>query len=174
VIPLDIDEVIVPVKDKKWTQLIKRIISNDPKVLQKYASLSAPNVFFFNLDSNNSVYRNNALMLNNVQRLNTFSKPGLAVKSFISVNTSLAIFNHYSLFPLYPKMKKNALIHHSLAQLNHYRSNCPHRSKVCKQLTKGFKNDKILKKYQSPLLARIKKVEESLNLTLLDNESKSE
>ncbi|XP_018006564.1 uncharacterized protein LOC108664482 [Hyalella azteca] len=47
IIPLDIDEVPVPVQEKNWSDMFHRMFKSDPFLLKKYSSFSAPNSFFF-------------------------------------------------------------------------------------------------------------------------------
>lgn len=170
---VDIDEVIVPVKDYDWKSLLTRVLSNDLKSIEVYPSFSVQNTYYLESYSQSSSTSPQPLtnkhlttkghlssylyMLRHVNRSINFSIPGYAVKSFISTNTSLALFNHYTLFPLYPTMRRNALISTTLAQLNHYKSECPRTmSNECtRRFTKHWKVDQILWKYKKPLIGAI-------------------
>jgi len=47
VIPIDIDEMIVPVKENTWQKALKNVFRRNPLLLKKYSSLSVPHVYFF-------------------------------------------------------------------------------------------------------------------------------
>ncbi|KAF2359592.1 Glycosyltransferase family 92, partial [Trinorchestia longiramus] len=47
IIPLDVDEVPVPVKDRTWSEMFRRMFRERPTLLRKYASFSVPNAYFF-------------------------------------------------------------------------------------------------------------------------------
>ena len=47
VIPIDIDEILMPVKEKTWQKALKNVFRKNPSLLTKYSSLSVPHVYFF-------------------------------------------------------------------------------------------------------------------------------
>lgn len=178
VVLLDTDEAIIPVQKNTWRELLDSIFANDKRAEAIYPSFSAQNTYFFDKFPTNvrtslkSKTKNDVLlaktaesipkrlhMLRHIERSANFSKPGFAVKSFVSTRTTLAVFNHYALFPLYGYMKRNALIARNLAQLNHYRASCPNTMYV--ECTKNFlaakTPDTILWKYRDELSKRVDK-----------------
>ncbi|XP_023229624.1 uncharacterized protein LOC111629910 isoform X2 [Centruroides sculpturatus] len=168
VLLLDLDEIIVPTRDLNWHQMIKRIFNDQPDALLNYCSLSARNVYFFDQftgDSNS--YKDIKIppymhMLKHIYRSANFSKLGFAVKSFISTNNTLAVFNHYALIPLYPRLRRNGLINKDVARLHHYRSECPLSMKIdCQKIYLKYRvKDTLIWKY-APILTR--KVETTVN-----------
>ncbi|XP_067140238.1 uncharacterized protein [Centruroides vittatus] len=161
VLLLDLDEIIVPTRDLNWHQMIKRIFDDQPDALLNYCSLSARNVYFFDQftgDSNS--YKDIKVphymhMLKHIYRSANFSKLGFAVKSFISTNNTLAVFNHYALIPLYPRLRRNGLINKDVARLHHYRSECPLSMKMdCLKIYLKYRvKDTLIWKY-APILTR--------------------
>ena len=167
VVLLDLDEAIVPRLHLYWKQMIDYIISLEPNALRLYTSFAAQNVYFFG--SLNKIFgrkttdneiKKDLIFLKNTNRSANFSRPGFAVKSFTSTESCLAVFNHYSLFPLYSNISRYSLISKSLAQLNHYREECPKTMYVecIDNFMKYWQKDTIALKYQNQLIQRIKSV----------------
>ncbi|CAG2163743.1 unnamed protein product [Oppiella nova] len=163
VVLLDLDEAIVPRLHNHWTQMIDYIISLEPNALQLYTSFSAQNAYFFGQINNrflqnlsNNELSTDFLILRHVYRSANFSAKGFAVKSFISTDTSLAVSNHFTLFPLFHNMSTYSMISKSLAQLNHYRDVCPDTMHVeCKDnFLKYSTIDTIIWKFKNQLIHR--------------------
>lgn len=168
IIPLDIDEVILPVKAYTWSEMLTEYIKVNPTVLKRYASLSAQNAYFF--DTFNSTIDRNVPkyfhMLQHVIRSANFSLQGHSVKSFVATRNTRSVFNHYSLESLYVKMKSNIVMNTSLVQMNHYKERCPRE--IYSQCKSKFlvytKEDYIVKKYKEQLVPRVKSVIATLRL----------
>lgn len=130
---VDLDEVIVPVVYPSWDKLFSVIVKNQGNVLEKYASFSVQNVYFFDDfgPSNIPEVPEYHHLLRYIHRSSNFSKPGYAVKSFLSTNSTLMAFNHYALTTLYSSVRRSALVSTEMARLHHYRKGCPN----------GMKND---------------------------------
>ncbi|KAI1285037.1 hypothetical protein HDE_12250 [Halotydeus destructor] len=164
VVNLDIDEVIVPKVHSNWSQLLDAIFELDPSARDRYASFSVQNVYFFDHygraanKSNMASRRKFHMLLHNVKSSN-YSRPGFAVKSFISTNQTLSVFNHYALNPIKSTMARNALISTQLAQLNHYRSKCPSTmSKDCSDnYVKHYQVDHSLDRFEEQLVNRVRR-----------------
>ncbi|XP_076060242.1 uncharacterized protein LOC143036581 [Oratosquilla oratoria] len=168
VIPLDIDEVIIPKQHQVWSQMFDHIFAEEPGALQLYASFSAQNVYF--LDSFNSPIDSSIPsyfhILQHVIRSSNFSLEGHSVKSFVSTKTTRTVLNHYALDSIYPKMKRNKLLPTSLVQMNHYKKACPRDlySQCQSNFLKFTKEDKIVLKYAAEVIESVQAVAESLDL----------
>ncbi|RWS06997.1 uncharacterized protein B4U79_09461 [Dinothrombium tinctorium] len=168
---LDIDEAIVPVVHSTWKQLLENVFEYQRSALTVCPSFSVSNVYFFDtfkesgdLPNKSAEIPDSMHMLRHVRRSANFSKAGYAVKSFISTNSTLAVFNHYHLFPLYGYMKRYGIISKSLAQLNHYRNKCPNtmRKECSENFTKYTRADYLLWKYKDQLIARFRHTIDSI------------
>ncbi len=177
---LDIDEALIPIQHDNWSQLLDAIFKSDPAAMENYPSFSAQNAYFFDRfpsksieispkDNLNTSPRSQFHMLNHLTRAKNFSRPGYAVKSFISTQRTLAVFNHYALFPLKATMRRNALISRSLAQLNHYRKNCPRSMRDdCRQnFLMETVNDDVILKFKGQLVSRVKEAWQDISATSL-------
>lgn len=168
VVPLDIDEVVIPVGTYTWSQMFTKLLRKQPQLLNKYASFSAQNVYFldvFNVTFDPEIPRH-FHMLQHTTRSANFSIHGHSVKSFISTKNSLTVFNHYTLESLYPKLKQNLVMNTSLAQLNHYKKRCPREMySQCKSKFLVYtEKDKIIEKYKDKLIPKVEAVMKELGL----------
>lgn len=166
---LDMDEAIIPMMHHTWEELLDHIFSENTQALEVYSSLSASNVYFFSSfgeytkDPSIPPYMH---MLRHIYRSANFSKPGFAVKSFFATNNTLAVFNHYTLIPLYEKLRRNALIGRHLAQMHHYRDTCPPlMEEECEtNFMKFYKKDTVIWKYKNKVIERVEHVIKNLRL----------
>lgn len=177
-IMLDIDEVIVPVKGRQLQDVIHFINASDAHAFNTYSSFSVSNVYFFDnfIDKNllnetltigaptskNQLIHGDAksyLVSHNIRSAN-FSAPGNAVKSIFPLASSLAVFNHFTLFPIQEDMKRNVIISKSLAQMNHYRNRCSDTmsSDCIDNFLRYRKVDTIMYKYENELIDRLNRV----------------
>jgi len=159
VIPLDIDEVIIPNKEFSWKEMFDNQQNKLRQKLKKFSSISAQNVYFFKKFNVNENQLLSPILSSKIRSAN-FSTLGHSVKSFISTNCSLYIFNHYTLKPLYPKMLTNFVADESLMQLNHYKDSCP--SEIYTKCHNDYlvykKTDNIIDKYSDILKFNIDSV----------------
>lgn len=128
VLLVDTDEVVVPTRHNNWGELIGSIVRDRPTLLSKYASLAVPNVYFFSRFGTKYLNRTDAShlrLMTHVTRSANFTRPGFAVKSFFTSNGSLAVFNHYSLVPLYSRLQRTAILNSDGVRLHHYKDACP-------------------------------------------------
>lgn len=118
IIPLDIDEIIVPRSALTWQQLIKQI----PKAVgEEYASFTVPNAYYFS--KNNDTTNQTAFFFKDLART-PFSDPGNSGKSFVSTSKALTVFNHYALHVLRPETRACYFLQPELVQMNHYKDEC--------------------------------------------------
>lgn len=116
VIPLDIDEIIMPKTALTWNNLLQHIsqISN----IKDYASLTVSNAYFFSQKRN----KKSIFFLENLLR-NDFSPVGESGKSFINTKNTVSVFNHYAL-NVTPGVDRVFFVPTQLVQMNHYKFNC--------------------------------------------------
>jgi len=126
VLPVDVDEVIVPVRTSTWKAMFQELFAEDPHLLDKYSSFSVRNAYFFDDFPTNDLQdipKYHHILRHTVRSAN-FS-PGLeSVKSFVSTDGALTVFNHYTLRILRPSVARNLVLGVDVAQMNHYRDSC--------------------------------------------------
>ena len=171
VIPIDIDEVIIPVKHLTWSQVFIDFFAMQPNALKKYASFSVNNAYFFDNFKTNASFSNDPNsklyhMMNHRIRSANFSLPGHSVKSFVATKNTKTVLNHYTLNPLYARLKPSYLMSSSDFQMNHYKKKCPRDmySQCQSKFLKYTKTDNIISKYEKDLKSRVEKVASHLNL----------
>ena len=141
---LDIDEVIIPMKESSWAEMMKEIIETSLKVRNETrASWHFRNVYFMDemLESYNENFPSHLHIMQHVYRSANYTKSGLYVKSFFNPDKVLLLHNHLPLSCLggvcvsYP-------VKTSLGQLQHYRKDCARNlRKSCK---KSFSSHPVL------------------------------
>jgi len=131
IVPIDIDELIVPKTVHTWRDLVKN--------LSNYSSLMVQNVYFFTKDK----YRmDSSFFLRENQRTVVMSKKEENCKSFLSTNNVLTVFNHYALHVLRPSVMKQYFFPFSDVQLNHYKESC--NSVIFPECTKYLTSPRIV------------------------------
>lgn len=116
VIPLDIDEIIVPKISQSWTGLLRRISYMNN--IEEYASLTVSNAYFFS----KKVKKESVFFFDNLLR-SDFSPEGESGKSFINTKNSLTVFNHYAL-NITPGANRVYFLPTEWVQMNHYKFSC--------------------------------------------------
>lgn len=139
VVPLDVDEVLVPVRGASWRDVFRELRADDPQVLRKYVSFAARNTYLVRRRGVAGTTRK------------AYLSAGLrAVKSFVRTSGALSVANHYALRPRLSLL----LLAPSVARLNHYRRDCPQHAPECQQHDSGVDvADSTLERWQ-PLLRR--------------------
>lgn len=115
IIPLDIDEIIVPKTVRTWQELAYHF--------DNYSSLIVQNVYFF---TGKKTRYNRPFFLSENRRIKVPSKKGENGKSFIATKNALTVFNHYALHLLKPGVLKEYFLPFRDVQLNHYKESCNH------------------------------------------------
>lgn len=166
VLLVDIDEVVLPRRHATWKEMLDSLVSASPNLLATYASLAVPNVYFFDHFERE---RSWSWFLSRVTRSANFTRPGFAVKSFFATNSSLAVFNHYTLVPLYGKLQRTVLLSKDDVQLNHYRAKCPAEMEpLCHDDYFRFtKRDKTLWRFESKFRSKVEETKEGLRTKFL-------
>jgi len=144
IIPLDIDEIIIPKISSDYNGLTKKYLHKN------FASFSVRNAYFKRTDN----------LLKSVLRTK-FSKPEKSGKSIVVVNRTLTVFNHYALEALRPETGKVYFIPESDAQMNHYKSNTDcEKDDLCRNAYKSGElyYDAVLNKIRNILNVNMKKM----------------
>lgn len=165
VVLMDIDEIIMPVKDNNWTSLLKRVQANSEATRDKWASFNVQNVYFLSnltpADSHPEIpqYMH---MLRHTQRSSNFTDPYYYVKSFFDTNTVLTVHNHMPIEYANTTDYSYAIDKH-IAQLNHYRDDCVIELD-CGPFREYVVEDKLLWRNKDALMWRVNKVLSYLGL----------
>lgn len=157
---LDIDEVIMPLKEDNWSALMDRVVplsragSATPR-----ASYNVRNVYFLDdLTHAHGWFREIPQymhMLQHVYRARNFTKPFQYVKSFHDTERVLTLHNHLPLACL-----SSGCVSYSIdttdAQLQHYRADCVGTlKKSCHEFRQESVMDSTIWKYKDPLIAAV-------------------
>ncbi|XP_068084146.1 uncharacterized protein [Anabrus simplex] len=159
VLPLDVDEVIVPVKNLSWKAMFDELLKEDPEVFEKYSSFSVRNAYFFDsfpTSTEPHIPEFLHTMVHTTRSAN-FSPSGDSVKSFVITASALTVFNHYVLHPLSPTISRNLVLDTGLAQMNHYKTECsPVTVADCRtKYLRYRKRDTLLLKFGQRLAASV-------------------
>ncbi|XP_044759848.1 uncharacterized protein LOC123317399 [Coccinella septempunctata] len=119
VIPLDIDEIIVPKQENNWKDLFDTISG---ALKDRFASFSVRNAYYFR-EPNNKTENEPVFFFRYASRSKLSGKEESG-KSFISSRNSLTVFNHYTLDTLRPGVGRTYFMTSNKVQLNHYKKNC--------------------------------------------------
>lgn len=166
IVPIDIDEAIVPVRRNNWHELLLDERIRLGRTFKDFASYSARNAYFFpELQNNTEAKRNrlNADPDSSVENLDYFdtvrtariSPEGDSVKSFVSTRRALTVHNHYALTTLNPSTRRAHHLHPDDVLKHHHRA-CDTRHLDCDLLMEDVKLDESLLRYADQLKARIK------------------
>ncbi|XP_012220874.2 uncharacterized protein [Linepithema humile] len=157
---LDVDEVIMPVKDATWRELMRRVL---PKALQirneTRASYNVRNVYFLDdLLHSHGYFKDIPKymhMLQHVYRSKNFTKPNQYIKCFHNPERVVTLHNHFPLACLgagctsYPIETEDA-------QLQHYRADCVRSlKKSCVEYRENSVIDTTIWRYRDKLTSRV-------------------
>lgn len=164
---LDIDEVIMPIDDMTWHDLMKRV---QPKALkiknETYPSYNVRNVYFLDHHQHEHGWYKDIPkylhMLQHVYRAQNYTKPNQYVKCFHNPERVLTLHNHFPLACLggacqsYPVSTEDA-------QLQHYRADCVKTlKKSCDDYKEHSIKDTTIWRYKDELINRSVKTLETL------------
>ncbi|KAG7197192.1 hypothetical protein KM043_007270 [Ampulex compressa] len=155
---LDIDEVIMPVQDATWQDLMKRIMPKALKIRNETrASYNVRNVYFLD-DQQHGYYKDIPRymhMLQHVYRSRNFTMPNQYIKCFHDTERVVTVHNHFPLACLgagctsYP-------IEIEDAQLQHYRADCVKSlKKTCVEYRENSVLDTTIWRYKDKLVERV-------------------
>lgn len=131
VVPVDIDEVVVPRVHRSWKGLLEVVASEDyasfmvserntknKTTLPPFSRPQAPNAYYFTAsDPDEPVFFTHLLRT-------PLSPAGESGKSFVRTDAALTVFNHYALHVLRPGVGRCQFLPGNLVQMNHYKTNC--------------------------------------------------
>ncbi|XP_043250914.1 uncharacterized protein LOC122396497 [Colletes gigas] len=164
---LDVDEVIMPVQDATWQDLMKRVLAKAFKIRNETrASYNVRNVYFLDDLLHSHGYFNDIPkymhMLQHVYRSKNFTKPNQYIKCFHNPERVVTLHNHFPLACLgagctsYPIETEDA-------QLQHYRADCVKSlKKTCVEYRENSLLDTNIWKYKDQLIERVTRTLETL------------
>ncbi|XP_029051206.1 uncharacterized protein LOC114879940 [Osmia bicornis bicornis] len=164
---LDVDEVIMPVQDDTWQQLMKRVLAKAFKIRNETrASYNVRNVYFLDdLLHSHGYFKDIPKymhMLQHVYRSKNFTKPNQYIKCFHNPERVVTLHNHFPLACLgagctsYPIETEDA-------QLQHYRADCVKSlKKTCTQYRENSVLDTTVWRYKDQLIERVTRTLEAL------------
>ncbi|KAG5668808.1 hypothetical protein PVAND_016732 [Polypedilum vanderplanki] len=163
IIPMDVDEFIIPIKteDRTWEDLIKRTISsvND----KNFEIFPVTNRFFLlNNSHENETYEGipkNLLFLSNIYRVSNITINS-GTKTFMQIDRILIIHNHFPLSCIKSEWCKRLDIKLEDGQLSHYRKSCNNRE--CVESRMNPVKDTTLWKYKNEILKNVNETLENL------------
>lgn len=164
VIPLDLDEIIVPKSSENWQEAF---LSHFGDQTPEYASFSVRNAYFFSdypkkavaYDSGNrslklvSSTRNNPEESIFRRKIRSFvlSPQTDSTKSFVKISKTLSVFNHYAFHVLGGAIRQY-VFPEKVMQLNHYRNVCdPVLIDDCQRFLNYVTYDDTLEKFRNKL-----------------------
>ncbi|XP_043486161.1 LOW QUALITY PROTEIN: uncharacterized protein LOC122513754 [Polistes fuscatus] len=157
---LDVDEVIMPVKDATWQDLMKRVLPKAFKIRNETrASYNVRNVYFLDdLLQPHGHFKDIPRymhMLQHVYRSKNFTKPNQYIKCFHNPERVVTLHNHFPLACLgagctsYPIETEDA-------QLQHYRADCVKSlKKTCVEYRENSILDTTIWRYKDQLVERV-------------------
>lgn len=162
-LPLDIDEIILPVKpeEKLWTDVISRLWKDGS---DGYAARNA----YFLLDNNHALeiqkeVPSNLMLLQHVYRSKDHLPYTQGPKSFQDTEKTLVMHNHRPMHCIGKARCDVFYIPVEDAQLQHYRQRCESFSaKECENFEQNTVEDKTLWKYKDEIIANVNKTLEGL------------
>lgn len=166
-IPLDIDEIIVPSRqeDKTWMDLMQRVLS---KIDKPRAAYAVRNVFFL-LDNNheNEIQPDvpsHLTFLQHVYRAVNFSGVGVGVKSFQSTELVFSMHNHFPMERVGADYIDASYIDIEDAKLQHYRRGCENYNvDECRDFKENTVKDLTLWNLKDEIIAAVDNTVERLN-----------
>lgn len=149
IIPIDIDEIIVPRHVSSWGALMHNVLNNNKN---NFASYTVRNAYYLRqFNKRRSILQDKIFFFESTVR-SEFSEEKESGKSFVFTQNTLTVFNHYSLEVLKPGIRQTLFLDKKSVQMNHYKNDCsiailPQCAKYVSSLTRI--NDKVIFKYQS-------------------------
>lgn len=167
-IPLDIDEIILPVRpeDRSWMDLMQRVKgrlgSKEPR-----AAYVARNVFFlFDNNHENEIQPEvpaYLTFLQHIYRASNFSHLGIGSKSFQSTELVLSMHNHYPMDCIGKEFIDYTNIDIEDGKLHHYRRDCENYPKdECQGFKDNTVKDLTLWKLKDEIIANVDKAMKEL------------
>lgn len=158
IIPLDIDEIIVPKTYYTWKETLSYLFNSRPNLQEEYASFSVRNAYF--LEEFTRTPRKGPAFFFEYFIRSGFSDEGESGKSFVSTANTLTVFNHYAFEALRPGVRRTYFVPESVFQMNHYKKTCSvvMLPQCFKYLSSPIRiNDNVIDKYKNRFVANYKR-----------------
>ncbi|XP_043279389.1 uncharacterized protein [Venturia canescens] len=174
VVPIDIDETIIPIKRDNWRQLLNDERSKLGRSFNDFASYAVRNAYFFTEMQNkirprmtkfshdltlpacnNCEDNSTTCVYLDTVRTSVISPIGDSVKSFVSTKRALTVHNHYALTTLDPSTTRAYHLHPRDALKHHHRM-CDQTHLDCNLMMQQLKIDDSALRYAQQLKARMK------------------
>lgn len=158
IIPIDIDEIIIPRHVSSWGALMLNVLNSNK---HNFASYTVRNAYYLRQFNKKRHHPLEQIFFFDSTVRSQFSEEKESGKSFVLTQNTLTVFNHYSLEVLRPGIRQTHFLDEKLVQMNHYKNDCsivilPQCAKYLSSLTRI--NDKVIFKYQSMFYKRYQKV----------------
>ncbi|CAD1476127.1 unnamed protein product [Heterotrigona itama] len=166
VLPIDVDEAIVPVRRDNWHELLLDERIKLGRNFKDFASYAVRNVYFFpelqqtsagNQTDRPSFHDDTLAGLDYLDTIRTacISPEGDSVKSFVSTRRALTVHNHYALTTLNPSTRR---AHHFDPDdvLKHHHRACDDRHLDCEVMMEDVRVDESATKYADQLKRRMR------------------
>lgn len=161
-IPLDIDEILMPVRDedRTWKDLLIRVISESSQN-QYSPAYVASNVFFLTDNVHAGELQPeipaDMFFLQHVHRASNFSKQGVGPKAFMNVADIVVMHNHIPIWCLNEKLCSWTYMSKSDAQVSHYRRGCEnYPTQECEDFKKNTVKDTVLYKWKDKIIENVR------------------
>lgn len=135
VVPLDVDEIIVPLKARTWHQVLDMAFATHEGLERGFASFCVANAYYFRETNERDV-----VYFADVNR-SEVSRYGESCKSFVATEKTLTVFNHYALEALKPGVSRAYFLPSDLVQMNHYKVNCS--TVILPECTKYYSSPRV-------------------------------
>lgn len=158
-VPLDIDELIVPSRneDKTWGDILDRVIVKGRKMKPSYTAVGA--FFLTNNNHQNEIQKNipsNFFFLQKIYRSENFLKPNNAPKSFQNTAEVEVMLNHFPMNCLRFKVCPEYHLQLHDAKLHHYKDGCPrYLPENCNDWKNNTVRDETLWKYKDEIIENV-------------------
>ncbi|XP_076391366.1 uncharacterized protein LOC100879465 [Megachile rotundata] len=166
VLPIDIDETIVPARRRNWYELLLDERIKLGRSFKDFASYAVRNAYFFpelqakNQSDHPTPDTDSPNSLDDLDYLDTLrtaciSPEGDSVKSFVSTRRALTVHNHYALATLNPSTRR---AHHFDPEdvLKHHHRACDDRHLDCELLMEDVTVDESALRYADELKERMR------------------
>lgn len=175
-IPLDIDEIIVPTGKElnTWKEMTLIMQSLEKLENNSFASYEVHNVFFLSDNNHEGEIQpevpKDMFFLQNIYRAVNFSKPGIGTKGFQKTDRVVAMHNHFPIICF--EFCNYIYVPKEVAQLSHYRRDCENYPKdECEIFKTHTVKDLTLWKYKDELIERVDKASKDLDLDKASKEN---
>lgn len=160
-IPLDIDEILIPVRneDRTWKDLLIRVISNSKN--SYYSAYVASNVFFLSDNIHEGEVQSeipkDMTFLQNIYRAFNFSSLGVGAKAFMNTAEIVVMHNHIPILCINNEYCTWMYLNTSDAQLSHYRKGCEnYPPEQCNDFKINTVKDTVLWKWQNEIIHNVR------------------